>query len=104
MLCCMPCTEGAHDSRLPLFPDVPCSLGGDFVSHADREGRNSAADGAVEHSATRGRTHDRGTKNSPGLNGAGSVMRGRADGRVRPLRIASSAASSSSVVVTWVSV
>ena len=30
-------------------------------------------------------------------------MRGRSAGRVRPLRIASSAASSSSVVVTWVS-
>src|SRR5439155_21744895 len=27
---------GAHDPRLPLFPDDPCSLWGDLVSHADR--------------------------------------------------------------------
>ena len=46
--------EGAHHPRLPLFPDVPRSLWGDFVSHADREGRNPEADGAMEHSATGG--------------------------------------------------
>ena len=43
--------EDAHRPRVPLFPDVPCSLWGDSVSHADREGRNLKADGAVEHSA-----------------------------------------------------
>src|SRR5205807_331946 len=50
-------TEGAHRPRIPLFPDVHCSLWGDLVSHADREGRNPEADGAVEHSATEGRIH-----------------------------------------------
>jgi hypothetical protein len=38
--------------RLPLFLHVPCSLCGDFVSHANREGRNPEADDAMEHSAT----------------------------------------------------
>ena len=49
--------EGAHHPRIPLFPDVHRSLWGDFVSHADREGRNAEADGAMEHSATGGRIH-----------------------------------------------
>src|SRR5439155_11307488 len=48
-------------------------------------------------------THGFGRSSSPGLNGDGSVTRDRAGRWVRPLRIASSAASSSSVVVTWVS-
>src|SRR5207253_4335944 len=58
--------EGAHRPRVPLFPDVHRSLWGDFVSHADREGRHPEADGALEHSATGGRIH--GSK--PAANGA----------------------------------
>jgi hypothetical protein len=38
--------------RLLLFLHVPGSLWGDFVSHANREGRNPEADDAMEHSAT----------------------------------------------------
>jgi CheY-like chemotaxis protein len=48
---------GAHRPRIPLFPDVHCSLWGDLVSHADRAGRNPEADGAMEHSAIGGRIH-----------------------------------------------
>ena len=39
--------EGAHRPRVPLRPDVPRSLGGDPVSHADRAGRDPEADGAL---------------------------------------------------------
>ena len=49
--------EGAHDSRIPLFPDVHRSLWGDSVSHADRAGRNPEADGALEYSANGALNH-----------------------------------------------
>ena len=47
--------DGAHGACVPLFLDVPRSLWGDLVSHADRAGRNAEADGAMEHSAAGGR-------------------------------------------------
>src|SRR5262245_33252771 len=43
--------DGAHHPCIPFFPDVHRSLWGDLVSHADRAGRNSEADGAMEYSA-----------------------------------------------------
>src|SRR5262245_24939138 len=46
-------TESPHHHRLPFFPNVPCSFGSDFISHADREGRNLKADGAMEHWPTK---------------------------------------------------
>jgi intracellular sulfur oxidation DsrE/DsrF family protein len=59
--------------------------------------------GGYAYIPARWRPHGRGRTSRPGLNGGGSVIRGRFGGVVRPLRIASSASSSSSVVVTLVS-